>query len=605
MRFYSPWAFALLSFIPLVIFMYLLKQKFQEREISSTFLWEQVLKDIEVNTPWQKLKKNLLLFMQISIIIFFTLAAANPHLLMKGKASENIIIVVDNSGSMNAIQDGKSGLERAKSEAVKLVKALKPNSNISIISSGAASKIELGNTVDKNAAIKKIDVIKETNAAGDINDSAVLVKSVSKQYESYKAYFYTDSNLDLKDINGEVIGIASIGENVSLDYISHTLNGQGMKVLVRVTNRSKNNLSREILLYNDDELLDMKEIELKPLETAAIYFNEPMDIFKNGIPETIKAEIGEKDALMDDNVVYDVVKQKQVQKVLMVTDSNIFMEKAINIINNVELYKTNSIDKIGEDYDLYIFDGDIPKELPKSGDILLINPGSSSVSKVNGILKGGFGTVLKSEITNYMENAFFTVSELKDIEMPSWGKSIIKVGESNAAFIGEYKGRKIGVIGFDLHKSDFVLIPEFPVFINNLINYLIGTDFLDKTKYYCGEEADFKFSPDTIKAYVETPSKKERDLKITYPAVPFKETYETGIYTLHQKIKDKDVVGDFAVNFPASSESQIGKNIQGNSNIQSTKSIDRVIGVNLRLLIIMIILFLVIAEWLVYIRSYN
>lgn len=56
MTLFSPWALWFLALIPLVILMYILKQKFEEREISSTYLWHQVLKDMEVNTPWQRLK---------------------------------------------------------------------------------------------------------------------------------------------------------------------------------------------------------------------------------------------------------------------------------------------------------------------------------------------------------------------------------------------------------------------------------------------------------------------------------------------------------------------------------------------------------------------
>ena len=58
MKLFAPWALWFMGSIPIIIMMYILKQKFEEREISSVYLWQQVLKDIEVNTPWQKLKKN-------------------------------------------------------------------------------------------------------------------------------------------------------------------------------------------------------------------------------------------------------------------------------------------------------------------------------------------------------------------------------------------------------------------------------------------------------------------------------------------------------------------------------------------------------------------
>jgi Ca-activated chloride channel homolog len=46
-----------------IILLYMLRLRRREVTISSTFLWQQILQDNEANTPWQKLKRNLLLFL--------------------------------------------------------------------------------------------------------------------------------------------------------------------------------------------------------------------------------------------------------------------------------------------------------------------------------------------------------------------------------------------------------------------------------------------------------------------------------------------------------------------------------------------------------------
>ncbi|MCA1598092.1 MAG: BatA domain-containing protein, partial [Chloroflexi bacterium] len=50
--------------IPIVA-MYILKMRRPPRPVPSTFLWEQVLDDAQANAPWQRLRRNLLLLLQL------------------------------------------------------------------------------------------------------------------------------------------------------------------------------------------------------------------------------------------------------------------------------------------------------------------------------------------------------------------------------------------------------------------------------------------------------------------------------------------------------------------------------------------------------------
>ena len=47
-----------------IILLYMLRLRRREVTISSTFLWRQVLQDREANSPWQRLRRNLLLLLQ-------------------------------------------------------------------------------------------------------------------------------------------------------------------------------------------------------------------------------------------------------------------------------------------------------------------------------------------------------------------------------------------------------------------------------------------------------------------------------------------------------------------------------------------------------------
>ena len=65
MTFLSPLAFALLALIPPIIALYLLKLRRQEYEVSSVYLWQRFVRDVEINARCQRLRRSLLLLLQV------------------------------------------------------------------------------------------------------------------------------------------------------------------------------------------------------------------------------------------------------------------------------------------------------------------------------------------------------------------------------------------------------------------------------------------------------------------------------------------------------------------------------------------------------------
>jgi hypothetical protein len=601
MRFFSLWPFLFLLLIPPVVMLYFLKQKPEEKEVSSLYLWDKVYKSREVNTPWERFKKSLLLFLQLLALLALILALTDPFINLRGKDYQNVILVLDNTGSMGAsYSKGITRFEEGKKRAEKFINSLRTGSKISIITNGNTPKVEVSGTSDKAEALLKLKNIQPMDLSGDINESVSLVKSMAKQYESYRAVFYTDENMDLKDLNAELINLSSKGENVSLDFISHSKEKNGLKVIVRATNRSDVDLTREICIYGDDTILSVKKVEIKSGETKTVYFE---GIALKG--DHLRAGITEKDDLMNDNIAYDVIKQGETQKVLLVTHKNIFIEKALATVNNVELYKANSVEgiKMSDKYNLYIFDGMVPSILPSDGSILFINPPDNSLFQVNSTIDGGLGEIVEHSTTKYATEAVFNVEKQKDMVMPNWAKPILKVNDKEAAFVGEYKNKKYAAIGFDLHKTDLVLNAEFPILIHNLCSYLVDTGLMTKTDYLCGESVEVNALPDGGDLLIDTSFGLKETIPLRYPLKNFSSTYRPGIYKVSQNFGDIEKSNIFAVNFPTEKESNI--NIQGKSENAVKKSdMSKMAGIVLQPFLIMGLLGLMAVEWIAYVKRY-
>ena len=118
-----PWGLLSLICIPIIIILYLLKQKRENYPISSLYLWQNALQDIEANTPWQKLKKNLLMFLQILAVILLVLIFSEPFLKTNKHRDGDVMIIIDCSLSMQSTDIKPSRFEAAKNDAVKLVES--------------------------------------------------------------------------------------------------------------------------------------------------------------------------------------------------------------------------------------------------------------------------------------------------------------------------------------------------------------------------------------------------------------------------------------------------------------------------------------------------
>lgn len=592
MGFTNLWPLFLLLTIPPVIMLYILKRKYKEEVISSSLLWKEVYKNTRANTPWEKFKKNIMLLLQILIILSVILALMSPFLNFGGKSYKNVIMVIDNSASMNTLYNDKNTrLDQAKTLAKEYLNSTKDGTNAYVISYDSTSNLLLNGDFNKGNAENIIDKIKSTYASGDISDVVSFVKAIGDGIgEGYEALVFTDKEISLQDLEGKIVYLGNSGLNASVDNVSHKFVDNKVKVIANVTNNGDSLYDGDFSLYNGEELAAVENISLQIGETKTLSFE--LDSI-NG--DYLKGELSRKDILMEDNTYYHVLSENKVKKILLVTQENVFLEKAFSVIENTEIYKTNDASNISstDDFDLYIFDNIMPESIPAKGSLLFINPKSNELFNV---LKGGEigqATAVKGSVSSYLEDTQFTLSEYNTIETPYYGTNILTVDNNSIGFKGELNDRKIAALSFDLHSSDFVLKKEFPILVYELGEDLISTGMVYSNNFKAGEKIVVKSSD------------YESEINVTYPNGEIKGIKSgdevhgekaLGIYKLEQN----DNKESFSVNFPTSSESNtsvaaVGENeniVNGENSLKS--------GIKLTPLFILLSIIIVAIEWIFY-----
>ncbi len=126
---------AVLLGIPVgIIALYFLKLRRRPVQVPSTLLWRRSLEDLHVNSLFQRLRRNLLLFLQLLAVFLAMFALLGPRLQGTTAQGRRFVLVVDNSASMAATDVSPSRLEKAKLEAKKIINDMKNDDLAMLIS---------------------------------------------------------------------------------------------------------------------------------------------------------------------------------------------------------------------------------------------------------------------------------------------------------------------------------------------------------------------------------------------------------------------------------------------------------------------------------------
>lgn len=177
--------------VPLLVFLYFLKLRRREMEISTTLLWKKTIQDMQANAPFQRLRKNILLLLQLLALAGVIAALAQPQI--RGMASEGQqrIILIDRSASMSAT-DGDpedpgriTRLQKAKETALKLVDSLReptligsgPADEAMVIAFDTTAEVRQQFTADKARLRAAIEAIESSDAPSSLTEALSLARA--------------------------------------------------------------------------------------------------------------------------------------------------------------------------------------------------------------------------------------------------------------------------------------------------------------------------------------------------------------------------------------------------------------------------------------------
>lgn len=561
MGFLNPWGLLLALSIPAIVLLYLLKQRYQEVEVSSTYLWEKAIQDMQASAPWQKLRKNLLLFLQMAAAALLTLAIARPFLLQEGRSSE-FIVVLDCSASMQAEDVKPSRFLRAKREIEGFIDDLLPGQRVTLIAAGYDAEVVASRSGDKSILKQRLNEIEVTNGQGSMGEALALAQALAKELEDVRIRIYSDKAYQVSHRELDTIVLNNGGKNFAVELVSWSQTSDGTVVLSKIANYSGEDAALTVECLVDGATFDIREVTV-PADRKA-------DVYWTGIPadaRRVEVAVLDEDDLAVDNAGWTSVDSNRENRVLLVTQRNVFLEKAIALRDDVILEKTAYEHAEGlKGYALYVFDGYVPSKLPRDGNMIIFNP-----QPQNGFLEveGEYAPQNLRLLSHSRYARFFdlvnykgfNIARARRISVPRWAKVVLDGGQGPLVMAGEIGAQRVIVFSFDVHHSDIPLKVDFPILIQNVLAWVLPQSLGQESRFYAGQEVFINLLPGAGEIRVITPSGKELTLEPSYSQVPFMDSHEVGVYTVRQIVQQGDgqevLESHFTVRVPTHSESDL------------------------------------------------
>jgi Ca-activated chloride channel family protein len=167
MSFLTPLAFTFAALSIPILILYMLKLRRRDVLVSSTLLWQQLLRDREANAPWQRLRRNLLLFLQLLILALLALALARPFLPAPAVVSGSVVVLLDASASMQARDVAPTRFDAGLRAAREIVTGLGAGDVATLVAVGPQPRVLASATNDRALLRRTLEQAVPTDGPAD------------------------------------------------------------------------------------------------------------------------------------------------------------------------------------------------------------------------------------------------------------------------------------------------------------------------------------------------------------------------------------------------------------------------------------------------------
>jgi hypothetical protein len=369
--------------VPIVIF-YILKIRLRRVPVSTVLFWRQIFEEKKPRSLWQRLRHLLSLLVQLAFLALLVGALVQPFFSWEIDAARRVVLVIDNSASMNATDVAPTRLAKAKEIGRGVITGLRARDEMAIVAAGTQPQVVCGLTGHQGTLHERLDAVPATDGPTRVAEAVELARRLiadeKAEQKHVRVIVLTDGCA--KDIEAvaamENVQVAAVGQrtgNVAVTAFQvrrSLLDPIGYEILAEVVNQSDEEVNCRFEIHLNEDA-----IEVVPLKLAA---NEKWSqVFEKTSADggLLTATIDRADALAADNRAVALLPRREFQAVTLVTETgNLFLEKVLEANPLVKLSVSRKpLQGAPLAGTVVVYHRQVPKVLPP-GPAFVIEPSS-------------------------------------------------------------------------------------------------------------------------------------------------------------------------------------------------------------------------------------
>jgi hypothetical protein len=446
MEFLTPTALFGLLALPLLLIPYLIRRKPQRMAFSSLLLFIETGETASAK-PWGRINLPPIFFLQLLLLALLIFALSEPVFSIR---PTKIAIVLDNSASMQALEDGKSRFALAQERANALAGELGAGGKVDLYLT--SPRLEKAHAVPLSPGEATSIVSKLTPY--DLGEAPIeygnVLSQLARQHKYERVYVITDHPSRGQSAVARVITVGQPRANFALtafDVQRSSLANARLEALVEVANYSERDEKIKILLKGSGAELARRDIVVGTGKTATASFE--------GFAEhpTYEAEIANRDALNVDNQRFAVAPASRNLRILGITPRPRDLESLKAIAGlQIDIIAPSDYDKTERSgYGLEIYHFAAPAGLPSTAALFILPPEISSLvdlgAPVNNVTVSNWRD--PHVLTRYVNFNLFRPTYARPLKPQTAGDIVIDSAVGPLAFATERQGVRYLTVGFD------------------------------------------------------------------------------------------------------------------------------------------------------------
>lgn len=526
MTFASPIFFwMLLSLIPLAA-IYLLKVRPVRKPTTAWFLWEDIFQDKKTTSLFQKLRDLLSLLLMVIVFLAIVFAMTRPN--FSGDQQQDLVLLIDNSASMSAVDGGRTRLEQAKQIASEIIAGLNGTQRCSVATVANEANFLSNLTDNPRELLSAVERIRPSVLESNIAPIQQLIgvgedESVSERSTESDASVDGTESEPSDDQNGRagqsrsrVILIsdgcfaAPVPEGTELIKVGGNSEGNigivacdmrrlpggsdRVGVFFQVASSFEQTVEAEMTLgyESPDDLTKFIPLQIKPgLNSPEVFEIENAAAGK----WFMSLEIFPQDALKEDDMAYVVLPERQSIPIAVVAEDRYFYENCVSAFSQNEgLLSLSSIADASSEIQLLIGAGEFAIPESYAGDLLVFQPDGSSpfwndvgeeIEIVDPVAVDPQHPAIR-----HMDATLLPYVGARRLT-PTTGAEILVKAEDGTPLIyrATASGRSAIVLNFDPLASDFYFSAWFPVLVYSAATHLAGREEEPPASWKTGQQA--------------------------------------------------------------------------------------------------------------------